>query len=274
MKYKHLINGLRSIFKDYDTFVIDLWGVIHNGIKIHNSAINVLDNLKKNSKEIFLISNAPRPKESVGKFLKTLKMRDEYFKYIYTSGDAALKALETEKFGNKFFHIGSKRDFDLFHKFKNKKVEKINEADYLLCTGLFDENENDLNFYRVMLKKYITKKLVCTNPDLIVHRGNKEEYCAGSIAKIFESLGGEVAYYGKPYPEIYNSCIKNKRKVLAIGDNLNTDIKGANMMNYHSLFILNGVHKNEFINQSNFELEKNLKKLNLNINYYQDQLIW
>ena len=274
MKYKVLDNGLKSIFKEYDIFIIDLWGVIHNGINLHQSAMEVLRNLKINNKEFFLVSNAPRPRVSVVNFLKTLKMKEEYFDHIYTSGDAALETLRHKKFGNKFFHIGPSRDFDLFIEFKACKVNNIDESDYLLCTGLFDEYENNLDYYNSFLKSYINKKLICTNPDLVVHRGNNEEYCAGSVAKVFENLGGKVIYFGKPYPEIYNNCVKGKKKVLAIGDNLNTDIKGANMMNYHCLFILNGIHKNLFLSDINLKLEEILKKLNLNINYYQNQLEW
>ena len=91
-----------------------------------------------------------------------------------------------------------------------------------------------------LLQKFLalfSKKLVCTNPDLIVHRGTKEEYCAGYIAKIFEELGGKVIYYGKPHKEIYEMCFKKNEKVLAIGDNLRTDIKGANNLNIDCLFI-------------------------------------
>ena len=274
MQFKHLETGLKSIFNDYDTFVIDLWGVIHNGIKLHQSAIEVLRNLKKNNKEFFLISNAPRPRNSVAKFLKKLDLEDKYFDHIYTSGDASLEALKLKKFGNKFFHIGPPKDFDLFKNFQVNKTNIIEESEYLLCTGLFDFEENNLNYYSKFLKKYVDKKLICTNPDLIVHRGSKEEYCAGSVAKIFQNIGGSVIYYGKPYPDIYKNCIKDKKKVLAIGDNLNTDIKGANIMNYHSLFILNGVHKNEFTSKKEINLDKILKKYNLHINYFQNQLAW
>jgi ribonucleotide monophosphatase NagD (HAD superfamily) len=251
MKYKPLNDGLKSIFKEYDVFLIELWGVIHNGINLHQSAMEVLKKLKINDKEFFLVSNAPRPRNSVANFLRTLKMNEEYFGHIYTSGDAALEALKFKKFGNKFFHIGPPRDFDLF-----------------------DEYGDNLDYYNSFLKNYINKKLICTNPDLVVHRGNKEEYCAGSVAKEFENLGGKVIYFGKPYPEIYRNCVKEKKKVLAIGDNLNTDIKGANMMNYHCLFILNGIHKNLFASNNNLKLEETLKKFNLNINYYQNQLKW
>jgi HAD superfamily hydrolase (TIGR01459 family) len=274
MGFKHLDNGLKSIFKEYETFIIDLWGVMHNGINLHPAAIEVLRNLKKHDKEFFLISNAPRPTDSVAKFLKKLNMEKKYFNHIYTSGDASIEALKLKKFGNKFFHIGPSRDFDLFIDFKIDKVNSIEESEYLLCTGLFDFEENNLDFYSKFLEKHIDKKLICTNPDLIVHRGDLEEYCAGTIAKIFRSLGGSVIYYGKPYPDIYKNCIKEKKKVLAIGDNLNTDIKGANLMNYHSLFILNGVHKKEFASNKDIKLNQILKRLNLHINYYQNELTW
>ena len=102
----------------------------------------------------------------------------------------------------------------------------------------------NLDYYKNFLIKHISKKLVCTNPDLTVHRGDKEEYCAGYIAKIFEKLGGKVIYYGKPYKAIYEMCIKPNEKVLAIGDNLRTDIKGANNLN-------KDIQDEEVINASN-----------------------
>ena len=119
---------------------------------------------------------------------------------------------------------------------KNKKVT-IERADFILCTGFLENEENSLDFYKNFLKKYINKKMICTNPDLIVHRGSKQEYCAGTLASIFEKLGGYVVYFGKPYPEIYNFCIKKDEKVLIIGDNIRTDIKGANNMHLDSILI-------------------------------------
>ncbi len=113
--------------------------------------------------------------------------------------------------------------------------------------------------------------MVCTNPDLIVDRGNEREFCAGSIAKIFEELGGKVDYFGKPYPLVYTqaSTIKNK-KILCIGDNLNTDIKGANIQNFNSLFISSGIHKNEAKNN----LNKLLENYNVKVDYIQSKLKW
>ena len=92
--------------------------------------------------------------------------------------------------------------------------------------------------------------MICTNPDLIVDRGDKRELCAGSVASVFEKMGGQVVYFGKPFPEVYNQSINNKeKKILSIGDNLNTDINGANLLNYYSLIISNGIHKDEIENE-------------------------
>ena len=116
--------------------------------------------------------------------------------------------------------------------------------------------------------------MLCTNPDLIVHRGSKTEYCAGSIANIFEKLGGKVIYFGKPYPEIYNFCIKKNESILAIGDNIRTDIKGANKMKMDSLFITGGIHRKEFFNLSIENYDKVLIKYKTKTNYYQERLSW
>ena len=116
--------------------------------------------------------------------------------------------------------------------------------------------------------------MLCTNPDLIVHRGSKIEYCAGSIAGIFEKLGGTVVYFGKPYPEIYNFCIEKNENVLAIGDNILTDIMGANKMKFDSLFITGGIHKDEFLNLSVQNYDKILGKYKTKTNYYQEKLNW
>ena len=114
--------------------------------------------------------------------------------------------------------------------------------------------------------------MICTNPDLVVDRGNTQEYCAGSIAKLFEKIGGEVVYFGKPYKEIYNSILREKDKALIIGDNLRTDIKGANLIKQDSLFIIDGVHKNEIKGIEN--LSKILKKYDVKTNFIQEKLHW
>ena len=275
------LNHLSEVFKAYDTFVIDLRGVIHDGITLNKKAIEVVDQLKKHSKKTVFLSNAPRPSTKVVDFLINMKMDRKYLSNVMTSGEAAMHAINQNKFGKKFFHLGPARDTAIFEKIKENKTT-IDSCEFILCTGLFDEDdpdinktqlhENDLNYYKNFLINHISKKLVCTNPDLIVHRGDKEEYCAGYIAKIFEEIGGKVIYYGKPHKEIYDMCFEPNEKVLAIGDNLRTDIKGANNLNKDCLFISNGVHRNEFSN--NLELEKLLRKYKVKANYFQKELQW
>ena len=142
----------------------------------------------------------------------------------------------------------------------------------MLCTGLFEEKGEDLNYYKELFKEHIDKKMICTNPDLIVDRGNKRELCAGSVALVFEKMGGEVVYFGKPFPEVYNLSINNnEKKVLSIGDNLNTDIKGANLLNYDSLIISNGIHKDE-IDKEGIDVVS--KKYETIANFIQTELKW
>jgi len=265
------LNHLAEIYNSYDTFIIDLWGVMHNGVKLNSRAIEVVENLIKNKKKVVFLSNAPRSSNEVKKFLRELKMEDRYLKNIITSGEAAMLALQEQKYGKFFYHLGPQRDNLVFFNIKENKTS-LENCNFILCTGLFDGQEDDLIYYKKLLKNYTSKKLICTNPDLTVHRGDTEEYCAGTIAEIFESLGGEVIYFGKPYKEIYKLCFGEKERVLAIGDNLNTDIRGANNMNIDSIFISNGVHRGEFKEES--ELADLSIKYKVNANYYQPQLIW
>jgi|TARA_B110000444_G_scaffold179439_1_gene168190 HAD superfamily hydrolase (TIGR01459 family) len=265
------LEHLSEIYSSYDIFVIDLWGVMHNGIKLNEKAIEAVDQLKKNSKKIVFLSNAPRPSTKVVDFLLKMKMNKKYLSNVMTSGEAAMHAINDNKFGKTFFHLGPPRDAAIFDKVKENK-STIDKCDFILCTGLFDERETELDWYKKFLKDHVSKKLICTNPDLTVHRGDKEEYCAGYIAKIFEDLGGKAIYYGKPYKEIYKMCFKENEKVLAIGDNLRTDIKGANNLNKDCLFISDGVHRDEFDNNS--ELEKLLDKYKVKVDFFQKELQW
>ena len=264
--------GFKLIAQNYDLFYIDLWGVIHNGIKLHDDAILVLNQITKIKKEFVLLTNAPRPIHTVKKILKKMGMEEELTNHVFTSGEASLSYLKKKFSKNFFFHVGPLRDFDLFHDFKDYKSNKIEDCEYLLCTGLFDEHDKDLNYYKDLLEKHIEKKMICTNPDLIVDRGDRRDMCAGSVAMVFEKMGGKVVYFGKPYPEVYNQAANKKnKKVLSIGDNLNTDIKGANLLNYDSLLISNGVHKEEIKNQGIDVVSKQYESI---VNYMQSDLKW
>ena len=270
---KNLDNdGFKSIVDNYDIFYIDLWGVVHNGITLHKNAIDTLEEITKAKKRYVLLTNAPRPKKSVQLFLEKMGMSKAIREKVYSSGEAALNYLRKNFLEEKFYHVGPPRDFDLFLDFKKNKTIDIKESSYLLCTGLFEEQDVDLNYYKELFKDHINKKMICTNPDLIVDRGDKRELCAGSVALVFKKMGGEVIYFGKPFPEVYNQAINNQgKRVLSIGDNLNTDIKGANLLNYNSLIISNGVHKDE-IKKEGIDLVS--KKYEVVVNFIQTELKW
>lgn len=262
-------SGLKSIINDFDLLFIDIWGVLHNGINLFNESVYALDQIEKLNKEYVLLTNAPRPNSTVIKFLKKMGLDQSKCDKVFTSGQAALKYLNSDFKKLKFYHIGPPRDFDLFKLFEEYKVDNIEDCDFLLCTGLFEDFEKDLKFYENLFKNKVDKKLICTNPDLVVDRGEIREFCAGSVAKVFERLGGKVEYFGKPYPLVYNQAATiNNKKVLCIGDNLNTDIKGANIQNFKSLFILNGIHNNEN------NLNKLLSDYKVHADYVQSSLKW
>ena len=264
--------GFKTIADSYELFYIDLWGVVHNGVNLHDEAINVLKQISQKNKDYVLLTNAPRPNSSVKKFLEKMGMEKEMRDHVFTSGEAALNYLKKNFLNKNFFHVGPPRDFDLFRDFEKNKSSDIEKSDYILCTGLFDNHNKDLVFYKNLFEKHLKKKMVCTNPDLIVDRGNIREFCAGSVAMVFEKMGGNVVYFGKPYPEVYNQSIDNKdKKILSIGDNLNTDIKGANLLNYDSLIISNGIHKREIKENG---IEKTAKSYETICNYIQSELKW
>ena len=142
---KNLDNeGLSSIVDNYQLFYIDLWGVVHNGVSLHSGAIKTLNELIKKKKEFILLTNAPRPNHSVKSFLEKLGMNKEIRDHVFTSGEAALNYLKKNLFNDFFFHIGPPRDFDLFKDFKKMKSENMEKSNYILCTGLFDNFDNDL----------------------------------------------------------------------------------------------------------------------------------
>ena len=264
--------GFKTVAKEYDLFFIDIWGVLHNGISIFNNSLEVLNELENLKKEYVLLTNAPRPNFVVKRFLENMGLDKNISNKVYTSGEAALEYLTLNYKEKKFFHIGPPRDFDLFKLFEKNKMKRPEEAEYLLCTGLFEKYEKDLEYYLKIFKSEIKKKMICTNPDLVVDRGEEREYCAGTIAKLFEKIGGQVEYFGKPYSKVYTqSTNTNNKKILCIGDNLNTDIKGANLQNFKSLFISSGVHRTEIDKEKPSDL---FKKYNVKVDYLQHYLQW
>ncbi len=163
--------GLSSIVDEYQLFYVDLWGVVHNGVSLHQKAIKVLNEITKKKKDYILLTNAPRPNYAVKSFLEKLGMEKEIRDHVFTSGEAALNYLKKNLSDESFFHIGPPRDFDLFEDFKKNKLKSLERCDYILCTGLFDIHDKDLRYYKDLFENNLEKKMICTNPDLIVDRG-------------------------------------------------------------------------------------------------------
>ena len=152
------IEGLSSIVDNYQLFYVDLWGVVHNGVYLHPEAIKVLKEITKKKKDYILLTNAPRPNHAVKSFLEKLGMEKTIRDHVFTSGEAALLYLKKNLSGKTFFHVGPPRDFDLFTLFEKNKCEDIFESEYLLCTGLFDNHDKDLTYYKSYLKNILIKK--------------------------------------------------------------------------------------------------------------------
>lgn len=280
------IVNFQNIVDKYDLYFVDLWGVIHNGIKLFSNAIEVLNNLKSNNKKVILISNAPRTHETVKKFLKNLDFDLKLIDSLVTSGDVTKKYIQDNQ-DKKFCHLGPPKDNDLFQGVANL-VDQKDEFDEIICTGLIDGIGQNISDYQRLFENWIGNKkiFICANPDEVVSRGDKIEFCAGALAKYYKKMGGEVKYFGKPYEAIYDfaynqtqsqfDTVINKNKILAVGDNLKTDINGAQNFGIHSILILNGIYK-DFFRDNNLNFDKLLisnEVESLVIDKFQKELKW
>jgi len=285
-RFPEEILKFQDISNLYNVYFIDLWGVIHNGVNLFDNAINVLKKLKEKEKKIVLISNAPRTNATVKKFLLKLNFDFNLVDLLVTSGDVTRDYI-LDNNNKKFYHLGPDKDGDLFFDVKNI-TNNITHADEIVCTGLVDHIGQDISDYQSFFKDMINdkKNLICANPDEIVSRGDIIEFCAGALANLYKKLGGEVKYFGKPFDKIYSFATNqieehfgkpiDKNKILAVGDNLKTDICGAQNYAIESMLILNGIYKDFFRNNKlNFDkLLKSNDLEDLSVNKFQQELKW
>ena len=280
--------GISEISDKFDVYFIDLWGVIHNGVQCYPEALKVLEKLKEQNKKIVLISNAPRPAAVVKVFLETIGLKSSGYDFLVTSGDITREYISLNSSKKNFYHLGPTRDIDLF-KDLNVTLTSKEECEEIICTGLVSDEEEKLQDYKTLLDFFLNKKipLICANPDEVVARGEKIVFCAGALANQYKQEGGMVRYFGKPYSEIYSFALKKIRahkdfkdkkeiNTLVIGDNIKTDIKGANLSNLDSVLILNGIYKDFFRDGTvNFDqLKDSVNLKDVKINYFQEELAW
>jgi len=254
-----LIQSLADVSARYDALFVDLWGCLHNGVRPFPDAVEALRAYKETGGKVLLLTNAPRPKSSVIRQLAKIGVPDEIWDDIVSSGDAAQAAMLAGAVERKVYHIGPDKDEGFFSEISDDladlgTVERVSleHADGIVCTGPFDElTETPQDYHKTFLyAKTKGLKLLCANPDIVVDMGENRIYCAGALAAYFTEMGGESLYFGKPYPPIYDLARRRLRglgddvpdsRVLAIGDGIRTDIKGAIGEDIDSLFLTAGL---------------------------------
>ena len=249
------VERFATLAAGYDAVLSDVWGVIHNGVAATPEPCDALMKFRAKGGTVALITNAPRPGAVVTKFLDKLGVPREAYDTIVSSGDVT-RAVISKRPGKNVFHIGPERDLGIFEGLDLHFVP-LEQADYVVCTGLTDDETETAESYRGLLTKVRERNLfmVCGNPDLVVERGDRLVYCAGAVADLYGELGGEVLYAGKPHPPIYQECLGRvaalrrgeppRARVLAIGDSVRTDLTGATNMGIDCLFVTAGIHAEE-----------------------------
>lgn len=247
---------LRDLTTGVDVILSDVWGVIHDGLTGFVPACEALQTFRKQGGTVIMITNAPRPADSVQRQLRRMNISDETYDAIVSSGDLTRNFVASHH-QQAVFQIGPERDNPVFRGL-DVKFTTIENADYVTCTGLFDDETETAEDYRGVLEQARARNLtfVCANPDIVVERGDRLIYCAGAIAELYHELGGEVIFYGKPHRPIYERAMAlaaERRgrptelgRVLAIGDSVRTDLTGAHGFGIDLLFITRGIHSEQF----------------------------
>jgi len=252
-----IIPGLSSLAGRYDAILCDVWGVIHNGVSVFDGAAEALQRFRSETGgPVVLITNAPRPSPPIVEQLDRLGFPRDAYDAIVTSGDVTAEMMHAERL-SRIYHIGPDRDHSLFDGLGIARVGP-EDAQTIVCTGLFDDVEETPEDYRDALGAMAARgmRMICANPDLVVERGGTLIYCAGALAELYDELGGETLRLGKPFAPIYGVAkqrigdlkggVPVDERILAIGDGMFTDIRGANDAGLPTLFITGGIHSADF----------------------------
>jgi HAD superfamily hydrolase (TIGR01459 family) len=249
-------DGLRDLVDGVDVVLSDIWGVVHNGLVAFPEACEALHSFRAQGGTVILITNAPRAADSVQRQLRKLGIADDSYDAIVSSGDLT-RHYVADRPGQKMFWLGPERDNSIYRGL-DPVLAPLEQADYIVCTGLFDDETESAENYRAMMLQAREHQLplVCANPDIVVERGDRLIYCAGAIAELYRELGGEVIFYGKPHRPIYQRAMTlaaerrghatELNRVLAIGDSVRTDLAGAHGFGIDCLFLTRGIHAEDF----------------------------
>jgi HAD superfamily hydrolase (TIGR01459 family) len=247
-----VLSSVASLSEKYQAWLCDIWGVMHNGMHPFAAACDACARFREQGGVVVLLSNSPRPQGAVSHQLAQIGVPETSYDAIVTSGDVTQQIL-VDRSGQSFFHLGPGRDKAIFDGLGMQPVE-LDEADYVLCSGLYDDLSETPADYTDLLQDLRAREMpmLCANPDIQVERDDRLIYCAGALAAEYEKLGGEVLYTGKPHLPIYEraldrisdikgACIP-RSKILCIGDGLKTDIAGAVAAGMDSLFVASALH--------------------------------
>ncbi|MDJ0992043.1 MAG: TIGR01459 family HAD-type hydrolase [Dinoroseobacter sp.] len=252
-----IIESLDEISHQYDALLVDLWGCVHNGIEPFPEAVAALERYRASGGTVLLLTNSPRPRAGVEKQLKNMGVPEEVWHTIATSGDSARMAMFRGAVGQNVYFIGEDHDQRFFEPLKlmddpvSISQVPLKQAEGIVCTGPFDPMADPaVNRPAFLFAKQKGMKLLCANPDIVVDRGERREWCAGALAQLYTEMGGESLYFGKPHPPIYDLARARLAelgktpapdRILAIGDGIATDIQGAQGEDIDSLFITGGL---------------------------------
>ena len=248
-----LVERFAPLSRGYDVLFCDVWGVVHNGVAAFADACDALARFRSGGGTAILLTNAPRPADAVQRILDRLGVPHAAYDAIVSSGDVTRGVVE-QRLNETMFHIGPPRDLPIFAGL-DVVFAPLESADYVVCSGLFDDATETPESYRQMLALLRARKLfmVCANPDVVVERGDTLVYCAGALADAYVALGGEVLYCGKPYAPIYETALEKAAalrggtrsalsRVLAIGDSVRTDLSGAAAFGLDCIFVTSRLH--------------------------------
>jgi HAD superfamily hydrolase (TIGR01459 family) len=247
-----VIGSIKEIGSRYRAWLVDIWGVMHNGHRAFPRAVDAARSFRERGGIVVFLSNSPRPTPGVQEQLRRLGVPDDAYDATVTSGDLTRYELGKHK-GATVFHLGPERDLPIFDGIP-VKLGSAEDAELVVCSGLFDDETETPEDYIELLQKLAVRKLpmICANPDHLVERGHRLVYCAGALAAIYDTMGGSVVYAGKPYAPIYELALETisalaersvaRNEVLAIGDGVNTDIAGAASVGIDAVFVASGLH--------------------------------
>lgn len=257
-----IIESLAEISPRYDALLVDLWGCLHNGVTAYPEAVAALQSYRAGGGTVCLLTNSPKPRAGVAAQLQSFGVPDDCWDTIATSGDSARAAMFRGAVGQKVYFMGEwARDEGFFepihviHEPVDIQRVPLQQAEGIVCCGPFDPMADpDVNRADFLYAKQKDLKLLCANPDIVVDRGDHREWCAGALARLYTEMGGTSLYFGKPHPPIYDLARRRLSQIdrlppdsamLAIGDGIATDIRGAMGEDIDSLFITGGLARNE-----------------------------